>query len=78
MVGDLRENSHQAAEHQRIIGVASVLCFENKAMEWLLALVLGYTLLLLLIGLLLSIRGLPAWLLARGPPTNEKRLDHNT
>jgi hypothetical protein len=36
-------------------------------MEWFLSAVLGYTFLLLLIGLLLCIRGLPKWLPVRDP-----------
>jgi hypothetical protein len=39
-------------------------------MEWLLSAVLGYVFLLLLIGLVLCIRGLPRWLLAADPKTS--------
>jgi hypothetical protein len=39
----------------------------EQRMEWLLGIVLGYTFLLLLVGLLLTIRGLPGWLLASDP-----------
>jgi hypothetical protein len=39
-------------------------------MAWFLSAVLGYVFLLLLIGLVLCIRGLPRWLLAADPKTS--------
>ena len=42
------------------------------ALEWVFNAVLGYTFLLLLIGLLLCIRGLPRWLLARDPKASTR------
>jgi hypothetical protein len=44
----------------------------SAALEWLFAAVLGYTFLLLLIGLLFCIRELPRWLLARDPKASPR------